>query len=129
MATAADRPQLVVLHPDQADPGALPALGLPFATVIDARLESRTDPEALIAALLIAGCSFFACIGTRAEVLRELIDEVIEELGYLHVPTSCHGNAQTDDVVALLGGLEPACVFALVDAESPLARALQQAFG
>jgi hypothetical protein len=123
------RAKLVMLPSQEIEPESLPELELPFATVIDARKGAREDEDVLISALLVGGCTLFVCVGRGAEDLHDEIDEIREELGYLHVLTTFHGSEQADDVVALLNSVEPASVLALVEPASGLGQALTKAFG
>jgi hypothetical protein len=63
----------------------------PFAAMVPAVGDSDVDDAALLAANLARiGCAEICCVGPRAEVVHDRVDDVVEDVGASSVVTTWH---------------------------------------
>lgn len=94
---------------------------IPAFTVEECAAAARAAP-----ALVSSGCVEMCCVGTRSAVLHDLLDDVIEDMGALHVVTTGH-EAEDDacDYFMFAAGGAATSLFALVLSHPPLVARLQ----
>lgn len=81
---------LAILSPTALDE-VRAAVSAPFAALVPAVEDTDASNAVVLAADLVhMGCAEICCVGARAEVVHDMVDEVVEDAGALSVVTTWH---------------------------------------
>ncbi len=117
---------LAILSPTALDE-VRAALSLPFAAMVPAVEDSDTRNAALLATDLVRmGCAEICCVGPRAEIVHDLVDEVVEDAGALSVVTTWHRDLNEGcEYFLFTAGKRPHWVLAAVEGRTELTNLLR----
>jgi hypothetical protein len=107
------------------------AVSAPFAAMVAAVEDSDTRNAALLAADLVRmGCAEICCVGPRAEIIHDLVDEVVEDAGAFGIVTTWHLDLNEGcEYFLFTAGGRPRWLLAAVDGRAELTNLLRAMVG
>lgn len=117
---------LAILSPTALDE-VRAAVSAPFAAMVPAVEDTDVPNAVLLAADLVRmGCAEICCVGARAEVVHDLVDEVVEDAGALGVVTTWHQDVNEGcEYFIFTAGGRPRWLLAAVEGRAELTTLLR----